>query len=272
MNILITGATGTLGAEVVKSCLERGYSPVAIGHSEKRAQSLKIKFTNVPLYCTDILNIEQIENVVQKHNIDYVIHAAAMKNIGICENNPGRAIDVNIIGSRNIINACKKFEIKNMIAVSTDKAINPLCVYGCTKLLMERLVIENGYSIIQGVNFLFSSGSVLYLWDKAKKANKPLLVNTQNTTRYFIKTSEIANKILDSLNIKGKYIKLEKCYKVKLHDLAKAFGHYHGYNNFSDYYSASVEKITEEVPENVNIIETDIHLLKNLIKEHYGGY
>ena len=67
MNILVTGATGTLGSEIVKSCLERGYSPIALGHSEERSQALKNKFQNVPIYCQDILNLNEIENIFIKH-------------------------------------------------------------------------------------------------------------------------------------------------------------------------------------------------------------
>ena len=272
MNILVTGATGTLGSEVVKSCLERGYSPIALGHSEERSQALKNKFQNVPIYCQDILNLNEIENIFIKHDIDYVIHAAAMKHVGICENNPGRAVDINVVGSRNLISICKKLGVKNMIAVSTDKAINPSCVYGCTKLLMESLMLENGYSTIQGVNFLFSSGSVLHLWDKAVSENKPLLVNPSDTTRYFVETHEVANKILDNLDTKAEYIRLEKCYKVSLHDLCKAFMKYHNYNKMRDYDSFSVEKTTEEVPQGMNVIETDIELLEKLVERHYDGY
>lgn len=271
MNILITGATGTLGSEVIKTCLERGYSPIALGHSEERSQSLRMKFSDVPIYCEDISNFNQIENIFKKHEIDYVIHAAAMKHVGICENNPGRAVDINVIGSRNLITICNKLGVKNMIAVSTDKAINPSCVYGCTKLLMENLMFENGYSNIQGVNFLFSSGSVLYLWDKAVSENKPILVSTQDTTRYFIETHEMANTILNNIDKKGEYIHLQKCYKVNLHQLAKAFVEYHAYDKVDDYNTLSVEKTTEEVPEGVEVIETDIELLKEIIGNYYNG-
>ena len=271
MNVLITGATGTLGSEVIKTCLERGYSPIALGHSEERSQSLRMKFSNIPIYCEDISNFNQIENIFTKHDIDYVIHAAAMKHVGICENNPGRAVDINITGSRNLITICKKLGVKNMIAVSTDKAINPSCVYGCTKLLMENLMLENGYSNIQGVNFLFSSGSVLYLWDKAVSENKPILVSTQDTTRYFIETHEMANTILNNIDKKGEYIRLKKCYKVNLHQLAKAFVEYHAYDKVDDYNAFSVEKTTEEVPEGVEVIETDIELLKEIIGNYYNG-
>ena len=272
VKVLITGGTGSLGTELVKACIERGYSPIALGHSEKRIQSLKLKFNDIPVYCGDILNIDRIYDICKNNNVDYIIHAAAMKYVGICENNPGRAVDINITGSRNLITICKKLDIKNMIAVSTDKAINPSCVYGCTKLLMENLVLENGYSIIQGVNFLFSSGSVLELWDKAVSENRPILINARNATRYFVETCEMARQILDNLDMKGCRISLKKCYNVNLHELSKAFINYHNYNKTDNYDSFSVEKITEETPEGVEIIETNVKLLQEIIERYYNGY
>lgn len=268
-NVLITGAAGTLGSELVDLSFKRGYSPIGLCHSEERSQKLKIRFPDLPLYCSDIVDQDQLENVIGKNDVDYIIHTAAMKHVGICENNPDRAINVNIIGSKNLIRACKKFNVKNMIAVSTDKAINPSCVYGCTKLLMESIMLEYGYSNIQGVNFFFSSGSVLYLWDKAISEGKPILVNKNNTTRYFIETSYVANTILDNLDTKGEYIRLKQCYKVKLHDLASAFSEYRGYNNTDEYASLSAEKIDEEHPDDVEIIEADVALLKKIFEQYY---
>jgi FlaA1/EpsC-like NDP-sugar epimerase len=271
MNILITGAAGTLGTELVKICCDRGYTPIALCHSEEKAQTLKKKFPDVLIYCSDITKQSQLETIFSKHSIDYVIHSAAMKHVGLCQQNPSMAIDTNIVGSKNLIFMSKKYKIKNLVAVSTDKAINPSCVYGYTKLLMEHIVLENEYTVIQGVNFLFSSGSVLYLWDKCLQEDKPILVNADNSVRYFVETSTMAKTILDNIQTKDSYIRLNDCYQVMLHDLAKAFGEYHSYNHFGEYESLLEEKIAEEPPENISIIETDIPTLKQIIKRYYNG-
>ena len=272
MNILITGATGTLGFSLVTQCLNRGHNPICLGHSEARTQNLQKKFPNVPVYNIEISHdIELLERIINQHHIDYIIHAAAMKHIGICENNPSKAIDINILGSRNIISLAQKYSIRNVIAISTDKAINPSCVYGCSKLLMEKIMLEHGYSTLQGVNFFFSNGSVPHLWDKAVKKNEPVLVNTEDTTRYFIRTKDVANKLLDSLDIKGKNISLDSCFKVSLHKLAAAFCEYHKHDKVEDYHSISAEKTEEEIPENMKIVETSQELLVQLIEEYYNG-
>jgi FlaA1/EpsC-like NDP-sugar epimerase len=271
MNILITGATGSLGNSLVKESLKRNHTVIGCGHSERRIQKARQKYTDVPFYPIDMADKKLLANIVSKHAIEYIVHAAAMKHIGICENNPTKAINTNIIGSHNIIEVSKQFEVKNVIAVSTDKAINPSCVYGCTKLLMEKIMIEHGYSTLQGVNLFFSSGSVLEIWDCAVKQGDPIAINKNDTTRYFIESIEVAKKILDNLNSKGKYITLDECYRVSLHTLASAFCSYHNYENVTDYTSISAEKTEEEIPQGMKIIDTDQASLKRLLEEHYRG-
>ena len=142
-NILITGATGFLGGELIEECLKRNYKPIAIGHSEHRTIRTIERFPDLPIYCLDISsNKNQIKKIIDKHNIEYVVHAAALKHVSICEANPSRATEINVIGSKNIIDLCLEKEIKNAIAVSTDKAINPINVYGRTKYIMERMFLE----------------------------------------------------------------------------------------------------------------------------------
>lgn len=271
MKILITGATGSLGSSLIKESLQRNYDVVCLGHSERPIQKLQSKYPNISIYSLDIFDKHLLTNVMNNHSVDYIIHTAAMKHIGICEHNPSKAIHINILGSRNVIEVAKQFNIKNVIAVSTDKAINPSCVYGCTKLLMEKIILEHGYSTLQSVNLFFSSGSVLEIWDRAFKEGEPIKINTHDTTRYFIETNNVARKILDSLGCKGQYISLEKCYRVSLHQLAKAFCNYHNYNNTADFNSISAEKIEEEIPQNIKIIDTDQSSLEVLLREYYNS-
>ena len=270
MNILITGGSGFLGNSLVKESLVRNHTVVGCGHSEVSIQRSRQKYPQVPFYSIDISDKELLGNIVDKHAIEYIIHTAAMKHVGICESNPTKAIKTNVKGSYNVIQVSKQFNVKNVIAVSTDKAINPSCVYGCTKLLMEKMMIEHGYSTLQGVNFFFSSGSVLDIWDQALKRGDPIAINTKDTTRYFIGAPDTAKKILDNLNSKGTYITLDKCYQVSLHTLSAAFCSYHNYDNITDYTSISAEKTEEEVPQKIKIIKTNQTSLKKLLGEHYA--
>ena len=209
MTILITGITGSLGTALVEEGIKRGHHIIGVAHSEKRNKLMQLQYPDIELYAADISDGEALDKISSKCNVDYIVHCAAMKYIDICENNPTRAVDVNINGSRNIINSAYRHGVKNVIAVSTDKAINPSCVYGSTKLLMEKMMLENNYSVIQGVNFFFSSGSVLEIWQRAKDKQEPIKVNTNNTVRYFIDAADVASKILDNLSIHGEYLNLD---------------------------------------------------------------
>jgi FlaA1/EpsC-like NDP-sugar epimerase len=270
MNILITGGTGFLGRHIIGKCLDMGHNVTSLSHSEKREKEVHLQYPSVDFYSLDIShNKDILDSVIKKHAIDYIIHTAAMKYIGICENNPTRSIEVNIDGSRNIINAAKKNNVKNVIAISTDKAINPTSVYGSTKFLMEKLMLENNFSVIQGVNFFFSTGSVLDLWETCKNEGKEIGVNTENTIRYFVNANDVADKILDNLNTKGSYIYLDECYQVSLHDLSLAFCEYHGYYNTKEYVSISAEKTIEEVPGTMVIHDADVETIKSLLEKYY---
>ena len=173
---------------------------LAIAHSEKRVYESWYKVAGFPIHCLDLAhNKNELDRIVKTHEIDHIIHCAAMKHVGLCEKNPYRAIEVNVIGSKNIIDVAYENNIKHVVGVSTDKSINPLCVYGCTKMLMEKMFLEKGYSICRGVNFLFSDGSVLDIWQKQKEAGEPISVNAKNTTRFFIRVEDFIDLICESL-------------------------------------------------------------------------
>jgi len=249
-NILITGATGSLGWELIKECLRKNYKPIAIGHSEHRIVRTIERFPGLSIYCLDISQHKnQIKKIIDRHNIEYIVHSAALKHVSICEANPSRAAEINIIGSKNIIEASLEKGIKNAIAVSTDKAINPINVYGRTKYIMEKMFLENNYSVCRGVNFLFSAGSVLDIWNSQITHNRPMTVNKKNTTRFFADTEDVASKIIDNLDLHNKIIYPDECYKINLHDLADSFCEITGFNKkiYLQYNDGS-EKITEEIP------------------------
>jgi UDP-N-acetylglucosamine 4,6-dehydratase len=270
-SILITGITGFLGTRIAKACIDRGLSVVGVAHSEIRDKKFKTLFPEVSTYCADISHDTDIlDHIIKTHNVDYIIHTAAMKHIGVCESNPNKAIDVNIFGSKKVVSAAINNNIKNVIAISTDKSINPSCVYGFTKFLMEKLVMERGYSVFQGVNFFFSTGSVLDIWDSCRMKGEPLTVNPINTVRYFVSAEDVADKILNNLDRNGETLYLETCYKVGLHELYEAYADYHDYYNRECYDSISAEKTVEEIPEGVTVIDSTPEILKEKFDKYYA--
>ena len=271
-SILITGITGFLGSRIAKACLDRGLGVVGVAHSEIRDREFTSKYPSIQTYCADIAHdTELLDHIIRKHDVRYIIHTAAMKHIGVCESNPIKAINVNIFGSKKIASAALKSSVKNVIAISTDKSINPSCVYGSTKMLMEKLFLQLGYSVFQGVNFFFSTGSVLDIWDSCRMRGDPLTVNPTNTVRYFVEAEDVADKLLDNLDSKGETLYLETCYKVSLHDLYKAYADYHNYHNQEGYLTISAEKLIEEIPEGASVIDATPEILKEKFDNYYGN-
>lgn len=272
MTILITGITGFLGTRIAQACLNRGiFDIVGLAHSEIRDKDFIYTVSGVKTYSVDIANdSDMIDHIIKKHDVDYIIHTAAMKHIGICEDNPNKAIDVNIFGSQKLARAAINNGVKNIIAISTDKSINPSCVYGSTKFLMEKLMLEFDFSVFQGVNFFFSTGSVLDLWDSFRKDKLPIAVNTNNTIRYFVTAEDVAELLLDNLDKNGETISMNTCYRAGLHDLYAAYAEYHQYFDRKEYISISAEKLVEELPEGVEVIEATPEILKKQFKKYYG--
>ena len=272
MNVLITGAAGFLGRELVAHLLEQGHSVVGLAHSESRSQEISFSQDNEQLhiYNLDIANTKhRICQIVKKHNIDFIIHTAAMKHVRICENNPTRAIDVNVVGTNNIVQAAIENNVKNVIGISTDKATNPSCVYGVTKYLTEKILLEHGFTVFQGVNFFFSTGSVLDIWDKQRIQNKPISVSDRNMVRYFVPIGEVVEKIVSSLDTSREYIFNEKCYRINLHDLSQAYKEYHSYFAQTSYADISQEKQEEELFYNIDVVNPDIDEIKLMIDDFY---
>jgi UDP-N-acetylglucosamine 4,6-dehydratase len=272
--ILVTGGTGFLGKTLVRSLVNQGHSVVVTGYSESGIKNFEREFginENIKLYSLDITGgYLPLKRIIQKHSVTHIIHAAALKHVGICEDNPTRAIEVNVNGSRNVIDAAISENVKNVIAISTDKAVKPLCVYGMTKKLMEEIFIENGFSVFRGVNFLFSSESVLDIWDKLRVQNKPILVN-KSAVRYFSTIEQVGNKIISCLDYKGQF-SVDECYKISIEDLQKTFSEYHDYWNVKEYVPLKIEKTEEELPlEGMTIVKPPVAFVAKLFSEYYGS-
>jgi FlaA1/EpsC-like NDP-sugar epimerase len=266
-NVLVTGATGFLGKYVVKELLEKNHKVVALGNSELRAAMFQTIFKETPLYLFDLSNdYGQIKKIIKEHNIEYIIHSAALKHVSLCESNVMRAIDVNIIGTKNIINAANECNIKNIIGISTDKSINPSCIYGTTKKLVEDMLKNQNYGIFQGVNFFYSSGSVLEIWEKQMKEGNKITVNN-HANRYFTLAQDVAKTVVNNLDRKETF-SIDKCYKINISDLQKAFSKFYSYFDIQEHNLLKVEKTQEEVPDNVQIIEANIEDILSLIKTH----
>ena len=266
-SILITGISGFLGSNLCRHFKNNGYRVLGTTYSERNTQIFMKNNPGVKTYLVDISSdYLKLENIFMENEIDYVVHCAAMKHVNISENNPTRCVKTNIMGSLKIIELCKKYNVKNLMAISTDKSNNPSCVYGMSKHLMERIVLENNFCVYRGVNFFGSTGSVIDIWNKQSETKKPLTVNSQDTVRYFISINKVCEQISSNINVNG-YIYPTDVHRISLHNLLKQFMVFKDYKDVKYFESGKYEKYEEEINENINWSDaTDQQILK-LLKE-----
>lgn len=231
--ILITGGTGSVGTGIVKELIKYKPSTIRIlSNDENSIFELRKIFGNKPpltYMVGDVREIDRIKMAIR--NIDIVFHAAAMKHIDICEQNPFDAVKTNVIGTSNVIEAALLENVSKFIFISTDKATNPSSTLGASKLLAERITQDAGsyrgfgktvFAIVRFGNVLGSRGSVFQIFlDQLKKGNH-LTVTDSRMTRYIMSISEAASLILKVTHIaKDGEIFILKMPSVKIMNLAK---------------------------------------------------
>jgi UDP-N-acetylglucosamine 4,6-dehydratase len=236
-SVLITGGTGSIGTQLISDLLKFSkVKKVAIySRDELKQQALRIKFGNDPRLRWFLGDIRDSQRLVRAlHGIDFVIHAAALKQVDSGEYNPMEFIKTNVIGSQNLIETCIDAGVKKVIALSTDKASSPINLYGATKLTADKLFIaannySQGYgtsfSVVRYGNVMGSRGSVIPLFKKLKDQGQPLPITDLRMTRFWITIFKASQFILDSFQImKGGELYVPKIPSMKILDLAKIIG------------------------------------------------
>jgi UDP-N-acetylglucosamine 4,6-dehydratase len=235
-NILITGGTGSFGNEFVSHLLKnyKCNKIIIFSRDELKQHDMKIKlsrFKNLRFLIGDIRDLDRLKFAFR--DVDYVVHAAALKQVPIAEYNPLEFIKTNIMGSSNIVTAALDNKVKKVIALSTDKAVNPMNLYGATKLCAEKIFIDANaitgknstkFSIVRYGNVLNSRGSVIPLILKVKSENKKEVPLTdERMTRFFISLSEAVKFVVRSFNLMDKgEIFVPKMHSVFIKDLIKS--------------------------------------------------
>lgn len=235
-DVLITGGTGSFGQKAVLYILEKIKPKRLIVFSRDEFKQFNM-INKIPLryrdsiryFIGDIRDKERLERAM--HNVNYVIHAAAMKQVNASEYNPIEAIKTNIMGAENIINASINCRVKKVIALSTDKAANPSNLYGATKLCSDKLFIAANnivgsnvtkFSVVRYGNVLGSRGSVVEVFNEIlKKKNKNIPITHPKMTRFWITLEEGIKFVLSCFTgMKGGEIFVPKIPSMKVVDLA----------------------------------------------------
>ncbi len=232
--ILITGGTGSFGKACVKKLLEvHDTASIRIySRDELKQWEMAREFGNHPklrFLIGDVRDVGRLKRAFE--GVDYVIHAAALKHVPACEYNPVEAVRTNVDGAVNVINAALDTNVKKVIALSTDKAVNPVNIYGATKLTSDRLFIQSNsysghlhptrFSVVRYGNVMASRGSVIPLF-RAQAATGTLTVTDARMTRFWITLPHAVDFVLSSFELmQGGEIFVPKIPSMKITALAK---------------------------------------------------
>lgn len=234
-SVLITGGTGSLGKSLVEHLLRKTkVRRIAIfSRDELKQQHLRIHFEDDPRlrwFLGDVRDLERLKRGL--HGVDYVIHAAALKQVDTAEYNPMEFVKTNVLGSQNVIDASIDAGVKRIVALSTDKASSPINLYGATKLTADKLfVAANNYSVAYGTTFavvrygnvMGSRGSVIPFFQEIAAQGKPLPITDLRMTRFWISIESAVKFVIDSLEMMtGGELYVPKIPSMKIIDLAQA--------------------------------------------------
>jgi UDP-N-acetylglucosamine 4,6-dehydratase len=234
-SVLITGGTGSLGKALIKHFIENtNVRRIAIySRDELKQHNLRNEIgedDRLRWFIGDIRDLERLKRAL--HGVDFVIHAAALKQVDTGEYNPMEFIKTNVLGSQNVIDASIEAGVKRVVALSTDKASSPINLYGATKLTADKLfVAANNYSHSYGTTFsvvrygnvMGSRGSVIPFWKSLADAGQPLPVTDLRMTRFWISIEQAVQFVMESLEImNGGELYVPRIPSMRIVDLASA--------------------------------------------------
>jgi UDP-N-acetylglucosamine 4,6-dehydratase len=204
--LLITGGTGSFGGAVLERFLKTGLREIRIySRDEKKQEDMRIALNNekIKFYLGDVRNYDSISEAL--NGVDYVFHAAALKQVPSCEFYPMEAIRTNILGAENVMRAAMENQVKKCIVLSTDKAVYPINAMGISKAMMEKLMVAKAricdpkktvLCATRYGNVMASRGSVIPLFLEQIRLNKPITITDPNMTRFLMSLDESVDLVM----------------------------------------------------------------------------
>ncbi len=229
--LLVTGGTGSFGSTITKGLLKSNLKEIRIfSRDEKKQEDMRLLYNNskIKFYIGDVRTFESINQAMK--GVDYVFHAAALKQVPSCEFFPMEAVRTNILGAENVLNAAIENKVQKVVVLSTDKAVYPINAMGISKAMMERLIIAkanlygNNKTILCATrygNVMGSRGSVMPLFIDLIKKGKPLTVTDPQMTRFMMSLEDSVNLVLYAFkNAKQGEIFVQKAPAATVADIA----------------------------------------------------
>lgn len=207
---MITGGTGSFGNAVLKQLLNTDIKEIRIfSRDEKKQEDMRISFNNPKLrfYIGDVRNYDSVHNAMR--GVNYVFHAAALKQVPSCEFYPMEAIRTNVLGAENVMNAAIEGGVERVVLLSTDKAVYPINAMGLSKAMMEKLMVAKSRGLLSGDtvlcatrygNVMASRGSVIPLFVNQIKNKKDLTITDPSMTRFLMSLTESVDLVLHAFS------------------------------------------------------------------------
>lgn len=233
-NILVTGGTGSFGRKFIEVMLKEFHPARLIVYSRDELKQHEMRTAgfahpNLRYFIGDVRDLPRLRRAL--NGVDIVVHAAALKQVPACEYNPMEAIKTNILGSSNVIDAALDAGVEKVLALSTDKAVNPINLYGATKLAAEKLIVQSNayaggmttrFSCVRYGNVVGSRGSVVPLFIKQRQHGEITLTD-ERMTRFWISLDQGVRFVIRCIEeMQGGEVFVPKIPSMKMVDLAKA--------------------------------------------------
>jgi UDP-N-acetylglucosamine 4,6-dehydratase len=234
-SILVTGGTGSFGKEFIRYALDH-LDPkrlVVFSRDELKQYEVRQLFGDDPRLRWFIGDVrDQARLLRAMHGVDYVVHAAALKQVDTAEYNPFEFVKTNVLGSQNVIEAAIDAGVKKVVALSTDKASSPINLYGATKLTADKLFISGNhyaaayptrFAVVRYGNVMGSRGSVIPFFRRLAEAGEPLPITDLRCTRFFITLDQAVEMVVSTFDLmQGGELLVPRIKSMKIVDLAQA--------------------------------------------------
>jgi UDP-N-acetylglucosamine 4,6-dehydratase len=202
--LLITGGTGSFGNAVLRRFLNSGLAEIRIlSRDEKKQDDMRKKYSNPKLkfYIGDVRDYQSVLNAMR--GVDYIYHAAALKQVPSCEFHPIEAVKTNVLGTENVLEAAISCGVRRVVCLSTDKAVYPINAMGISKAMMEKVIVAKSRSSTSTVicatrygNVMSSRGSVIPLFVNQIRAGQPITITDPNMTRFMMTLDDAVDLVL----------------------------------------------------------------------------